>query len=209
MFGNRNSSHTKPVFLMIASVLGGLLTSASAEMNDNVSSSAVYRFTDNSEVEGGFSRSIRFDDAVAMEMQTVGLEPNAPHTVWWVVFNKPEKCSDSCNADDLLAADGTPNLNEEAEIAMLFADGAMSASDGEASFSAVLPVGRQLGEWVLGSGLADAAAAEVHLVVRSHGPIDTSRLYEQLSTYEPGPIMGGTCEVCQDHHFAVHLPANN
>ncbi|MEX2535330.1 MAG: hypothetical protein WD273_06970 [Trueperaceae bacterium] len=144
---------------MIAGVIGALLLAfALAEMQENVSSSSVYSFADMSEVDGGSSRLIRSADAVAMELQTVGLESNAPYTVWWVVFNKPENCSDACNGDDLFNV--------------------------------------------------DAMAAELHLVVRSHGPTDLSRLYEQLSTFEPGPVLGGTCEVCQDNHFAVHQPVD-
>ena len=210
MCDNSRSDRPTPSLIVIATVIGALLLAYSfAQTPEGVSSSPVYRFADMSEVEGGSSRLIRSADAVSMELQTVALEPNAPYTIWWVVFNQPENCSGACNGDDLFNADGTLNLNEGANVSILFADGAMSAADGAGSFTAVLPEGRQLGELVLGPGLVDSTTAEVHLVVRSHGPTDLSRLYEQLSTFEPGPLLGGTCAVCQDQHFAVHRPGGN
>ncbi|MEX2541357.1 MAG: hypothetical protein WD314_06090 [Trueperaceae bacterium] len=152
---------------------------------------------------------IRTADAVAMELATSGLEPNAPYTIWWVVFNSPAGCSDPCNEDDILADDGTMNLNPDAQISMIFADGAISDATGSASFSALLPSGRTLGQVVAGPGLTNAEGAEVHLVVRYHGPAELARLYDQLSTYDPDPSAGGVCELCSDQQFAVFQAAIN
>ena len=173
------------------------------------SSSSVYRFEDLSEIDGAVSRLVRTDDAIAMELHTHGLEPNAAYTVWWVIFNSPQGCSEPCDLDDLFNADGTMNVNPDAAISVLWADGAISTEDGRASFSGLLPQGRPLGEVVFGPGLVDAYTAEVHLVVRSHGPADLGRLYLQLHTFEPHPILGGDCVPCQDQHFSVHLPPRN
>ncbi len=83
----------------------------------------------------------------------------------------------------------------------------MTNSNGEGAFSAYLSKDRPLGEVVFGPGLEDTQGAEIHLVVRTHGAADTSKLYTQLSTFEPHPALGGTCEACQDHQFAVHQPS--
>lgn len=181
---------------------------AQAPTSAHTSESHVYRFSDFSAVEGGYSRLIRGNDMVAMELASSGLEPEAPYTTWWVVFNTPQGCSEACDLDDIFNPDGTVNLNPAANISMLFADGAMTDADGTISFSAILPVGRVLGELLAGPGLVDPRKAEVHLVIRAHGPLDPNRAYEQLSTFEPHPILGGDCVLCEDVQFAVHLPVN-
>jgi hypothetical protein len=139
-----------------------------------------------------------------MELATSDLVPNAPYTTWWVIFNTPKGCSAQCGEDDIFNPDGTVNLNPDANISILFADGAMSDADGRISFSAILPVGRALGQVIAGPGLIDALKAEVHIVVRAHGPLDANRAYEQLTTFEPHPIIGGDCDLCHDVQFAVH-----
>ena len=172
------------------------------------SESGVYRFTDQSEVAGAYSQLTRMDGMVAAELVTSGLEPMTPYTLWWVVFNRPENCLEACDEDDIFNADGTLNLNPAADISILFADGAMTSVTGGVSFSAVLPEGRTLGEVVVGHGLQDAENAEIHLVVRYHGALEATRAYEQLSTFEPSPVLGGSCTDCSDVQFAVHQPTS-
>lgn len=175
-------------------------TLAQSPNSAHSSESSVFRFADASEIDGSNSQLIRIKDAVAMEISTIELEPNAPYTAWWVVFNTPQGCSEACGEDDIFDADGNMSLNPEANISVLFADGAMSDSYGNASFSATLPEGRTLGEVLAGPGLTNARKAEVHLVVRDHGDVDPDRIYEQLSTFEP------TCADCADVQFAIHQP---
>ena len=146
---------------------------------------------------------------MVMEFATSGLEPNAPYTTWWVVFNNPEKCSDACNEDDIFNADGNLNINPDANISILFADGAMSDAEGNVNFNAILPEGRTLGQVVVGPGLVDASSAEVHPVVRAHGLTDLARLYEQISTFEAHPAIGGSCEVCEDGSFRCPLTSTS
>lgn len=179
---------------------------AQASTSAHTTGAAVYRFIDGQAVDGGYSRLIRGNDMAAMEMATGGLEPEAPYTTWWVIFNTPQGCIDACDLGDLFYPDGTLNLNPAANISMLFADGAMTDADGNITFSAILPVGRVLGQLLAGPGLVDPRKAEVHLVVRAHGPLDPTRAYEQLSTFEPHPVLGGTCVPCEDVQFSVHLP---
>lgn len=172
----------------------------------HTSETTAYRFSDFSAVEGSYSQLIRGNGLVTMELTTGGLEPEAPYTTWWVIFNTPAGCSAACDLDDLFNPDGTLNLNPNANISMLFADGAMTDADGNVNFNAVLPVGRALGELLAGPGLVDPRKAEIHIVVRAHGPLDPIRAYEQLSTFEPHPILGGTCVLCEDVQVTIHLP---
>jgi hypothetical protein len=184
----------------------GAPADAQAPGSAHTTDSGIYRFADFSGVEGAYSRLVRTNAMISMELATGGLEPDAPYTTWWVVFNRPERCYDACDLDDLFNPDGTMNLNPAASISVLFADGAMTDADGNITFNAILPVGRTLGEVIAGPGLLDSRKAEVHIVVRAHGPLDPSRAWVQLTTFEPAPIHGGTCVLCEDVQFAVHLP---
>lgn len=200
----------KPLIATLAALalitLFGLVALAQTPTS-SISESSVFRFADASEIEGSYSQLIRTDGAVAMELKTTDLEANAPYTAWWVVFNNPTACSDACGEDDIFNAEGLPEPNPEALISILFADGAMSDAEGNVSFSAILPEGRTLGEVVIGEGLQDAENAEVHLVVRAHGALDAARAYDQLTSFEPPPLLGGACEVCEDVQFVVYQPA--
>jgi hypothetical protein len=189
------------VVLSIATQVAG-----QSPVSAHTSQAAIYRFSDLSPVAGAYSQLTRGNGMIAMELATGDLVPDAPYTVWWVVFNRPQDCYGACDLDDLFNPDGTMNLNPNAGISVLFADGAMTDEQGVAIFSAVLPEGRALGEVLAGPGLVDARQAEVHLVVRAHGALDLNRAWEQLSTFEPAPIHGGTCVPCEDVQFSVHLP---
>lgn len=213
--GAKKAGHTMkhsrlPVWLTaIAAVLVAVVAlGASAQGQADVSTSSVLRFADFATVEGARSTLVHGDGYVAATLTTSGLAADAPYTLWWVVFNDPEACLGGvCDLDDLFFPDGTMNVNQAADIAILFADGTITDELGNAAFSAVLHEGQALGEVVLGAGLRDAAYAEVHLVVRAHGPLVPERARQQLTTFEPHPTIGGDCAACFDEQFAIHAPA--
>ena len=141
------------------------------------------------------------------------------YTLWWDIFNEPQNCSDGvCNADDMFILDengaiqrdaaGNRVLNMDgigaANISVQHAAGSYSTL-GTLATSASLGLGSVPGI-ALGPGLLDAARAEVHLVVRTHGPVLGEAFHDQLSTF------GGGCEPmdavpCVDLQFAIHRPA--
>lgn len=186
-------------FLALAGVLAFVVAQNGSPDSDR-SSTAVHRFADASEIPGTSSQLIRSNGVVAMELNTYELRPGAPYTVWWVVFNSPLGCSGECGEDDIFAADGTMSLNPDANISILFADGAVADAEGNASFSALLEENRASGEVLAGPGLTDAAAAEIHLVVRDHGDLQLADSYAQLTTFQP------ECSACADVQFTVHKP---
>ena len=185
---------------LVLAACGKPADSADVEATAQQSDATVHFFADASVVEGASSQLTRVKDVVFADFSTNSLAPDRPHTMWYVVFNTPKGCSEACNEDDIFDADGNMSLNPDANISILFADGAMSDSDGNASFSAMLEENRATGEVLVGPGLTAARKAEVHLVIRDHGDIDPSRAYEQLSTFEP------ECADCVDVQFAVHQP---
>lgn len=145
-----------------------------------------------------------------MEIATTGLEPGAVYTVWWVVFNNPGACSPAmdgdpsvsvCGEDDIFNADGDVDPNVLARVSIMWATGGMADMDGAAAFSAAVSEGPAPGEILFGPALEDAQAAEVHLVVRTHGQPDLSKLFAQLSSFE-----FGTCDICEDVQFSVYNP---
>jgi len=125
--------------------------------------------------------------------ETTSLEAGHAYTIWAVIFNRPQDCLEGCNADD---------LNLPSSSVIWSGIGFVADEDGEASFKTRLKEGAFPGEILLGMGLTDAASAEIHLVVRGHGPAaldDPAMLEAQTSTF-----MGG-CETlgCEDVQFAV------
>ena len=177
-----------------------LITLLGISFAQNLSETSVFNFADKSEVSGTYSQLVRNDNTIAMELRTSNLEPKAPYTIWWVVFNNPEACSEDCDEDDIFGEDGKMSLNEAANISILFADGAMTDAEGNGNFSALLTENRPFGQVLAGPGLTDTQNAEVHLVVRSHGELVPSLVYEQLS-------YGKHCADCfkEDVQYAIHL----
>lgn len=145
----------------------------------------------------GASQLVRSKSSVTMNIWTTGLDAGAAYTVWWVIFNDPAFCDGRCDGTDL----GNPDV----QGAVIGATGHVVGSTGTASFSASLREGDTRGDQPFGlpgdpGGLVDAMNAEIHLVVRTHGPVIPRRVYEQISTF------AGGCDVnvCEDQQFAIH-----
>jgi hypothetical protein len=182
-----------------------------------VSEGTVQRMADGSEVEGASSRLTRFQNGVTTAISTIDLNPGHVYTLWWVVFNAPENCSDGvCNADDIFVFENGAIPRDEAGNRVMNMDGIAAANisiqhaagglavDGTLNTSASLGEGEVPGI-VAGPGLLDAETAEIHLVVRTHGEKVDSAFLDQVSTF------GGGCEPmdalpCDDVQFSIHLP---
>lgn len=147
---------------------------------------------------GGAATLLRSRQAVDVRLATSGLDINAAYTVWWIVFNNPSACTGGCGADDL----GNPATAASA----FYAAGFVTGMDGTANLSAHLSAGRlpQGIDVLLGSGLmaGNGHRAEIHLIIRSHGPIIPGRVDEQIGSFN------GACDVnvCTDQQ-AVGFPA--
>lgn len=170
----------------------------------------------------GRSSLVRTSTQVRMDLRTV-LPSREAATVWWVVFNEPESCSPpACGSDDIFV-DGDPagELNAEqidrADIVAAYATGAVANRSGRVRFAGSIDEGEQSDtrEVVFGSGpaLKDARDAEVHLVVRSHGPAQEGLEHEQTGSFAGGcqvdlvpPEAPDAPGECGDVMFAVHAP---
>jgi hypothetical protein len=132
-----------------------------------------------------------------MNLITSGLEPGATYTIWWVIFNNPEKCASSpCAESDL-----SPTARGATGGAVGIATGQVLRANGRGNFGARLSVGDTTG-FLFGPGLLKPWTAEIHLVVRNHGQPLPGKVDEQITTF------GGGCDVntCTDDQFAMHVP---
>lgn len=115
------------------------------------------------------------------------LPPGQAVTLWFIIFNRPSKCSTSpCS----VPADV---FNDEAQADFYFGSGQVISSHGKATFAAHLPVGDTSfsGKAEVGAGpavpLTNPARAEVVLALHSHGPALTGPdLTHQLTSFLGG-----------------------
>jgi hypothetical protein len=117
----------------------------------------------------------RTQTGVSLEISTTALAPGNAYTVWWIVFNNPAACAPTgCSGADL----GNPAVNGS----VLNATGGVADATGRAKFSAFLPVGfihtnpsdevadAAFKRHMFGPGLQNLKGAEIHAVIKSHGP---------------------------------------
>ncbi|MDJ0573301.1 MAG: hypothetical protein QNJ53_30290 [Pleurocapsa sp. MO_192.B19] len=134
----------------------------------------------------------RTEDGVELKLDTK--LPEGAYTTWWVIFNDPEFCVDGCDAGDL----EIPEVN----ASLFWATGEVVGDNGMGSFSAQLLEGelpQGSDQVVFGEGLVDSFSAEIHPIVRSHGPVDPEQVEEQITTFNGGCPPEG----CKDVQFAV------
>lgn len=132
-------------------------------------------------IENATARLVTTEDTVFVAMDTRELKPNHAYTMWFVPINAPEACENSpCNASDVIG-------NREATRSdVSFGDGAVADDSGMASFAAHRTSGELPGAW-FGAGLQEPAKAEIHLVIRDHGPAsELEDVIDAISTHNGG-----------------------
>lgn len=141
----------------------------------------------------GQAQLVRTDSGVGYTLRTSDLVKGHAISIWWVIFNNPEACDGDCGIEDLFVdfpADLTPN--PDTNPAVMGGAGNVVGGSGIAAFAAHLNEGQITVEhplFVGGPGLMDAREAEIHLVVRSHGPLQPGLNHAMFSSFEGG------CEV--------------
>lgn len=157
------------------------------------------------------SKLTREEDELSYKIRTTGLPPGA-YTNWWVIFNNPSGCTGGvCDEDDF--------ANPAADPTVFWATGGVVKKDGKGKFKAEIEVGELPpgpDQVVLGQGLTNPLGAEVHLIIKYHGPAsdDPNELYLQTHTltglcesganaFDLGPPFGVQCF---DPQVAVHKP---
>ncbi len=157
----------------------------------------------------GSSHLLRNGSGVTSTLHTTDVLPGHAFTLWWVVFNNPAACVDGCNGPDL--------RNPEVMADVMYATGNISGDAGTLNFGAHLSVGDTSGSIIddlFGLepiGLIDPMGAEIHQIIRSHGPAIPGQVSEQITTFNggctiilPRPEIPDEEGECVDIQFAVH-----
>jgi hypothetical protein len=197
-------------FALAALAMLAVATAAQAAPAER-SVSDVWRFSNGAAVEGASSQLVRTDDGVSVSLRTRGLPGGDAVTVWWVIFNHPEKCTAGmaplrCGEADL--------FNPAVAASVQNAGGHVVGGSGNYALGPHLAEG-DTSECAFGAflcaGLIDAQEADIHLVVRSHGPALAEFLPGQISSFGVGcanladfglPPMGPN--ICTDLQFTAH-----
>lgn len=208
---------TKKVLLVL--LVGFVFASCSKE--DSLSSDS--SFIDSSNVEGtqlkaaathcettvidamsgnptsGTATLLRTNNKISMTFKVDGLNPGHAYTIWWVIWNKPEECTTpyACDVVDF-------DMSEVVEVDALYAAGHVVGNSGKGNFSGSLKESDTSGSindlFALPAyGLQDARTAEVHLVLRDHGPKIPGQVNDQINFYPGGCVTGD----CNDPLFAI------
>ena len=165
-------------------------------------------------IQGSSVNLKRTEDGVSIKVNTKDLPPGE-YTNWWVIFNNPAECDSpfSCGEGDL----GDTVVG----TAVFFATGGSVGPNGEGKFNAdlvkeTLPVGpgnsKVVGPPTNANGLLFPLTAEIHYVIRYHGPFVAEDLLQD-STLGGGCTPGSTAPdsgptgdfVCFDPQAAINL----
>ncbi len=134
----------------------------------------------------GTSTLHRNSNGITVNYKVDGLIPGHTYTVWWVIWNFPENCEvqGECADNDF----GDPDV----QVELMYATGHVAGGSGKGNFGAHLNENDASGTinplFFLPSygGLLDAENAEVHVVLRSHGPAVPGIVNEQIGSYLGG-----------------------
>jgi len=173
----------------------------------------------------GKSTLIRVNRGVFVRYRSNKLIPGHAYTLWWVIWNKPGECLTPNGCGD---PEDVDFLNPATEVDVLFAgSGRVIGNNGKGTFYGRLRAGNDSESVNDLMGIPAAGGiqkgntfgAEVHLVLRSHGPAIPGMVQEQISGYTGGctdpfaflPFSEIPDEVgeCGDIEWSLHAPVGS
>ncbi len=132
-------------------------------------------------IAGTRAQLVTDDQGATLQVYTTGLTPGHAVTLWLVFFNNPENCSDGeCGPDDAFPPPG----NTAAGAAVMYGAGQVIRDNGRAYFAAYAAAGENAAPWPV--GLLNPRTAEIHFILRDHGPAIEGLVYEQITTADAG-----------------------
>jgi hypothetical protein len=154
-------------------------------------------FSNGEVVPGARSTLVRLSGGVQMRMHTSGLTSDDAVTVWWIIFNNPSACTHDvdgggalrCSAADLLLFGGDPAVSSS----IVFAAGHVVGVN-RVSFAGALGVD-DTSAALFGPGLTNPDGAEIHLLVRDHGPMAGAAQIRSFDACNP---------TCANLQFSAH-----
>lgn len=130
---------------------------------------------------GGSASLKRGTDYIQFNLHTTGL-PEGAYTVWYVIFNEPGDCTEPNPANGACAGGAGADFGLPT-TAIVWATGGIVRANGVGNFHNRLYVGERrapgtqevLVGGALDSPLENPQGAEVHLIVKYHGPASRNR----------------------------------
>jgi hypothetical protein len=203
----------KTLFLsiLVMTVLFVSTATAQRDVSGNVKTSVrkVTNFAGTAVIPAAGSTVSRNNEGAYWSISTSSLPLGEVVTLWVAIFNNPSSCDQTvpgCTPADL----NNPLVNGSLQ----YAGGSVVAVNGRADFSGYLAVGDNTGYYLLpmfptmpnpAPGLVNPKGAEIHLVMRKHGPasVDPTILQAQLSGFTGGCDVPGACANIQ---ASIHEP---
>ena len=144
----------------------------------------------------GSSTLHRNKNGITVNYKATGLHPGA-YTIWWVIWNNPQECTTpgGCLDIDFPNPQNPPNPDNMVGVEVMYAGGHVVGKNGKGNFSAHLKAGDDSPEsmntsfgfeTVGGLRVGNTFDAEVHVVLRTHGPAIPGLVHEQISSYRGG-----------------------
>lgn len=193
-----NPSRLVPAAALLVFTAACFSSNAYAAGNAAVTATTAHAFPTGPAKEGSSSTLVRNNAGATVTFLSPGLKVGDVYTLWWVIFNEPAKCSGGvCNLDDVVPFPG----NATAGVSLLYGGGHVIPTSGRGNFAADLASGDTSGA-MFGPGLVDPLGAEIHVVLRTHGPVIPGSLDEQLSSFAGGC----TANACANEISAEHKP---
>ena len=165
-------------FLVMAGLMCG---PALAEEPRTYQTVNIFQAYNPSNILQGAAALVRSSQHADLRIATSGLDPNAAYSVWWVVFNNPSACVPFCNPTQL----GNPAVR----ASVFYAAGFVTGIDGTVNLTAhldagALPIGVEVAAdgTVAGLDPGNGFGAEIHVVLRSQGPIAAGMVSTQIGT---------------------------
>jgi hypothetical protein len=155
----------------------------------------VLRFSDLS--QAGTSQLVRTPNGVNFTLSTTGLTAGHAYTLWIVIFNNPDGCTDgtpgfsNCGPMDVVNAAARPD--------MMYAAGNIAGGAGRGTFAGRRHLGDLTGSanapvLLPAFGLENPGGAEIHLVVHDHGLKIPAFLPDMIQTIDGGCFDAGVPE---------------
>jgi hypothetical protein len=189
-----NARSIRKSFVFLAVALVAILITAGAAMAAEQTVRPAFWSWDLGGTPVGTSKLVRTSNGLSASFHTNELEPRNAVTLWFVVFNYPQLCSDGrCGPDDM-------GLGKPAQGDFLYGGGHVVGGSGAGNFGGHLKVGDTsrsgLAERLVQRGvcqdleacptpgLINPEGALVILALHDHGPALTGQaLVEQISTF--------------------------
>lgn len=174
----------------------------------------------------GSSTLNRKANGITVNFKCTGLTPGYTYTLWWVIWNNADECATpgACLDTDFPEPGSADNV---VGVEVLYAAGHVVGNNGKGNFSAHLKVDDTSGSInselfgiisVGGLQSGNTLGAEVHAVLRSHGPAVPGMINEQIDSYDGGcdnpfafPPFSETPDAegeCGDIYAAIYAPVN-